>query len=260
MHYANPSAINQELCPRMAGLQMTEHAISRALTRSGHSGERLRSVIAADGAVILPWQSATGERVRTYHLLYTPDQDAFFVAILAHEAASDAPPCIVTVLTQQQFENDAGPISTVRLRTAASQALDPIAFRAWERRHFGDALPAPRYRVTTWFRRDDDSPNERPAQIVFQNAPVCRDFVETHSLEQAAGHPGFIDWFRAQAEQHGLPVERVIAIRIADTHPVELDVRTPALPCACCIGGRTVTGQLTRLVGTNAAQESHAVR
>ncbi|VVE17991.1 hypothetical protein [Pandoraea cepalis] len=260
MHYANPSAIGHELRPRMAGLHLTLHACERTLSRTGLHGERLRSFIARGGAVILPWQSETGDRIRTYHLFYNLEQDAFFVAVLAHHPAPDAPPCIVTVLTQVQFENDAGPISVARMRTAAFQALDPVAFRAWELRYFGGVLPAARYRVTTWFRRDDDAPGARPAQMVFHNAPVCRDFVETHSLEQAAGHPGFLDWYRAQAEQHGLPIERVVAIRIADTHPVELDVSAAALPCSCCSGQNPANGMFSDFAPASAAQEDQLAR
>ncbi|PNE59934.1 hypothetical protein A8H39_01945 [Paraburkholderia fungorum] len=260
MHYANPSTIGHELRPRMAGLHLTFHACERTLSRTGLDGERLRSFVARGGAVILPWQSETGNRIRTYHLLYNPEQDAFFVAVLAHAPAPDASPCVVTVLTQEQFENDAGSISTARLRTAAFQALDPVTFRAWEMRYFDGVLPPARYRVTTWFRRDDDAPGARPAQMVFHNAPVCRDFVETHSLEQAAGHPGFLDWYRQQAEQHGVPIERVLAIRIADTHPVELDVSTPALSCSCCPSERPVKGMFSGFASASVAQENHVAR
>lgn len=260
MHYANPSAIGHELRPRMAGLHLTSHACERTLSRTGLNGERLRSFIADGGAVILPWQSETGGRIRTYHLFYNTEQNAFFVAVLAHHPAPDASPCIVTVLTQEQFENDAGPISVARLRSAAFQALDPISFRAWELRHFQGVLPAARYRVTTWFRRDDDAPGARPAQMVFHNAPVCRDFVETHSLEQAAGHPGFLDWYRAQALQHGLPIERVVAIRIADTHPVELDVSATSLPCACCSSQNPAKGMFSGYASESVGADNHVTR
>jgi hypothetical protein len=260
MYYANPSAIGHELRPRMAGLHLTSHACERTLSRTGLNGERLRSFIAGGGAVILPWQSEAGTRIRTYHLLYNREQDGFFVAVLAHHPAPDASPCIVTVLTQEQFENDAGPISVARLRTAAFQALDTVTFRAWELRYFGGVLPATRYRVTTWFRRDDDAPGARPGQMVFHNAPVCRDFVETHSLEQAAGHPGFLDWYRAQAAQHGLPIERVVAIRIADTHPVELDISATALPCSCCSSTDPVKGMFSGPASSSADQEIHVAR
>lgn len=255
MRIANPSIIGQDIRPRMAGLHLTVHACQRAASRTGLDADRLRSFIAGGGAVILPWQSAMGNRIRTYHLLYNHEQSAFFVAVLAHHTAPDASPCIVTVLTQQQFENDAGPIAVSRLRTAAFQALDPISFRAWELRYFQGALPPARYRVTTWFRRDDDAPGERPAQMVFHNAPVCRDFVETHSLEQAAGHPGFLDWYRRQAERNDLPIERVVAIRIADTHPVELDISAPALTCSCCSGKGH--GVLPTLLAKGESEESH---
>lgn len=254
MHCANPSAIGHDIRPRMAGLHLTIHACERTRSRTGLDAEVLRSFIANGGAVILPWQSATGTRIRTYHLLYNLEQDAFFVAVLAHHPAPDASPCIVTVLTQQQFENDAGPIAVARLRIAAFQALDPVSFRAWELRHFDGVLPDARYRVTTWFRRDDDLHGARPAQMVFHNAPVCRDFVETHSLEQAAGHPGFLDWYRQQAERHGLPIERVVAIRIADTHPVELDISVPALTCSCC--SAKTQGMFASFVSTSEVQEN----
>lgn len=260
MHYANPSAIGHELRPRMAGLQVTSHACERTLSRTGLNGQRLRSFIAGGGAVILPWQSEAGNRIRTYHLFHNPEQDAFFVAVLAHHPAPEASPCVVTVLTQEQFENDAGPISVARLRTAAIQALDPVSFRAWEMRYFDGVPPAVRYRVTTWFRRDDDAPDARPAQMVFHNAPVCRDFVETHSLEQAAAHPGFLDWYRAQAEKHGLPIERVVAIRIADTLPVELDISATALPCSCCSGKNPVKGMFSGFESARANQQNHVAR
>lgn len=260
MHYANPSAIGHELRPRMAGLHLTSHACERALSRTGLNGERLRCFIAGGGAVILPWQSETGIRIRTYHLFYSAEQDAFFVAVLAHHPDPDASPCIVTVLTQPQFENDAGPISVARLRTAAFQALDPVSFRAWELRHFHGVLPAARYRVTTWFRRNDDAPGARPAQMVFHNAPVCRDFAEKHSLELAAGHPGFLDWYRAQAVQQGLPIERVVAIRIADTHPVELDISATPQPCSCCSGEKPTTGMFSRFAPECADADNQVAR
>ncbi|MDN7577049.1 hypothetical protein QZM25_31025 [Burkholderia contaminans] len=260
MHYANPTAIGRELRPRMAGLHLTHHASERALSRTGLDGERLRSFVASGGAVILPWQSSAGTRVRTYHLIYNRDQDSFCVAVLAHHSAPDASPCIITVLTIEQFENDAGPVSVTRLRTAASQALDPVSFRAWEIRYFGGVLPTARYRVTTWFRRDDDLPGERPAQLVFHNAPVCRDFIETHSLQNAAGHPGFLDWYQAQAKLHGVPIERVVAIRIADTHPVELDVNAPAQPCPCCAKKARSSEMFSSLAASPTGQENRNCR
>jgi hypothetical protein len=112
--------------------------------------------------------------------------------------------------------------------------LDPVAFRSWEDREFAGRVPRRRFRVISYFPTDDQPAGTPMANVVFQNAPVCGAFADEHSLSAAAAHPGFWDWYREEAARVGLPVERVVAIRIADTFQVKLDISAAPRGCPCC--------------------------
>ena len=191
-------------------------------------------MIASRQAVVLPWRAHERGADRTYHLLYDAAGGQFVVAVLASNAAGDPCSHVVTVLSRTQFENDAGPLSKRSRRLAASLVLDPVAFRSWEDREFAGRAPRRRFRVISYFPMDDQPAGAPMANVVFQNAPVCGAFADEHSLSNAAAHPGFWDWYREEATRAGLPVERVVAIRIADTYQVKLDIAAGPRECPCC--------------------------
>ena len=89
-----------------------------------------RGSIATRHAVTLPFRASN----RSYHLVLDTNKMEFMAAIVAIDRAGKSHSAsVVTVLTREQFEADAGPIGKMRLRTAASRVLDPVAFRRWER-------------------------------------------------------------------------------------------------------------------------------
>ncbi len=229
----SPIQLPAKMRERRADVLLTEHAFDRSLARARILPSRVREMIAAHRAVVLPWQARECDADRTYHLLYDKTGGEFVIAVLASNASGDPCAHVVTVLTRVQFENDAGPLSKRARPMAASLVLDPVAFRSWELEEFGGRAPQRRFPVILYFSRDDQPAGAPMAHMVFQNAPVCGDFADEHSLSNAAAHPGFWEWYRAQAARAGLPVERVVAIRIADTFQVKLDVSATPHECPC---------------------------
>jgi hypothetical protein len=234
LNHANPFRLAAAMRARGADVQISQHAIERSLQRTCMSPSRLRELIAARAAVVLPWRSSDRTSERTYHLMFDKVSYQFVVAVLAGGAPGTSIASVVTVLTRAQFANDVGAISARQLRRAASRVLDPVAFLSWEEQEFACRTLVRRYRVISYYPKDDQSAGAAPAHIVFKNAPVRTEFVEEHSLGSAGAHPGFWEWYRREAERAGLPVERVVAIRIADTDKVELDISAEPRECPCC--------------------------
>ncbi|MDH6147239.1 MULTISPECIES: hypothetical protein [Paraburkholderia] len=155
----------------------------------------------------------------------------FIVAVVAIDGCSGSNSAsVVTVLTREQFENDAGPIAKQSLRTAASRALDAVDFRRWEEREYGPTGVRRRYRVFTYYKKQDGSTECE----IFRNAPVCDHFVDENALTNAAGHPGFWDWYARLASRANLPIDSVVSMRIADTDKIRLDLRAAARNCPYC--------------------------
>ncbi|MCP3711323.1 hypothetical protein M3I54_30880 [Paraburkholderia sp. CNPSo 3274] len=168
---------------------------------------------------------------RSYHLFLDRMKMTFLVAVVAIEGGiKSRSASVVTVLTREHFENDAGPIGKKPLRIAASRVLDPVDFRRWEQGEFGAGGTRRRYRVFTYYKREDGSMGYE----IFNDAPVCDHFVEEHALTNAAGHPGFWSWYARQASRASLPIASVVSMRIADTEKVRLEVCAAACECPCC--------------------------
>jgi len=235
MKQANPIYLAARLWTRSTDVMLSTHAHERSLERSSIQPSRVREMIAAREAVLLPWCSRERDADRTYHLMYDEAAGQFVVGILANGSPADPRSYVVTVLTRTQFENDVGPLSPRQLRAAAARVLDEVSFRRWESEEFAGTSFRRRFRVISYYPRDDRAEGTPPAHVVFQNAPVCAEFADEHSLSNAGAHPGFWDWYRREAERVGLPVERVVAIRIADTHKVKLDLAAELRECPCCV-------------------------
>lgn len=225
---ANPIQITAALAACGQDIYLSAHARQRIYERSTLSPSRVREAIAARRAVILPFRA---DRHRSYHLFFDPVLTDFRVGVVAIDAKprSRSNASIVTVLTRHQFENDAGPISVRALRTAASRTLDPVAFRRWET-EFGEAIPPNWPRVIAYFRRENGSVGHE----VLRNPPVCASFVEEHGIGSAAGHPGFFGWLARRLQQARVPVESVVALRIAATDKVRLELAVTPIACPCC--------------------------
>ena len=227
MEAANHIKISAELSACGYSIDMSPHARQRAVERTSLAPSRVLELIATRHAVTLPFRASN----RSYHLVLDAEKMDFMVAIVAIERARKSHSAsVVTVLTREQFEADAGPIGKMRLRTAASRVLDPVAFRRWEQREFGQGSARRRYRVLTYYRTEDGSIDHK----IFRNAPICEHFVDEYELTNAAGHPGFWDWYAREASRANLPVASVTAMRIADTDKVWLDISAPARECPCC--------------------------
>ncbi|MFP3637741.1 hypothetical protein [Paraburkholderia sp. SIMBA_054] len=232
MQHANQNHLAAQLsaCGRdvMMGVLASERA--RAVTDIPVS--RVRELVASRAAVVLPYRKSN----RSYHLLFDKTAQEFLVSVVAIDRADVGSFArMVTVLTREQFEIDAGPISARFLRTAAGRALDPVAFRQWEDREFGANKVRPTYRVIVYFAKEDGS----RANVVFRNPPLCSAFVDEHSLSAAAGHPGFWEWFARRVKAAALPIDAVLSIQIADTDKKRLDVNAPTRTCPCCAGRST---------------------
>jgi hypothetical protein len=169
----------------------------------------------------------------SYHLFFDKMKTGFLVGVGRRHTSGSA--SVVTVLTHAQFEHDAGPIGARSLRTAARRELDPVAFRRWEESEFGPRGARRAYRVLTYFRQEDGSIGYK----VFRHPTSCTEFVEAHGLMNAAGHPGFWDWYARHAKTAGLPVESVVSMRIADTDKMRLNLSAPAMDCPCCARKKT---------------------
>lgn len=233
MKHANPIHLAVSLRARSTDVLLSTHALERTIERSSLKPSRVRELIAARKAVLLPWCSREGSADRTYHLIFDKEAARFVVGVVA-SAAADSCSHMVTVLTRAQFENDVGPLSARQLRKSARNVLNEVEFRQWESEEFAGRALRRRYRVISYYPRDDQPEGAPPAHVVFQNAPVCGEFADEHDLSNAAAHPGFWDWYRKEAARVGLPVERVVAIRIADTHKVKLDIDAQPRECPCC--------------------------
>jgi hypothetical protein len=233
MHAANHLRLTAALSSCAYDISMSDHARQRAYERSSLAPSRVYELIASRQAVLLPFSSAN----RSYHLFFDKVKTDFLVGVVAIDGAGrqSASASVVTLLTRAQFECDAGPIGARALRTAACRELNPVAFRHWEEREFGLRGARRTYRVVTYFRQEDGSIGYQ----VFRHPPLCADFVETHGLTNAAGHPGFWDWYARRAKAAGLPVESVVSMRIADTDKVRLDLSAPAMHCPCCARKKT---------------------
>ncbi|WP_321949340.1 hypothetical protein [Paraburkholderia sp. J10-1] len=112
----------------------------------------LRQACAGDNheprhTVTPPFRSAN----RSYHLFLNRVKMDFMVAVVTIEGSNRSHSAsVVTVLTRDHFENDAGPIGKRALRVAASRVLNPVDFRRWEEGKFGPGGTRRRYRVFTY--------------------------------------------------------------------------------------------------------------
>ncbi|WP_028209042.1 hypothetical protein [Paraburkholderia nodosa] len=227
MKAANHIKITAALSACGYSVDMSQHARLRAAERTSVAPSRVLELVTTRCAVALPFRSAN----RSYHLFLDKEKMIFMVAVVAIEGGSESSPAsVVTVLTREHFENDAGPIGKKALRIAASRVLDPVDFRRWEQREFGPGGMRRRYRVLTYYKRKDGTTGCK----VFNDAPVCEHFVDEYALTNAAGHPGFWDWYARQASRASLPIASVVSMRIADTDKIRLEVSAPARECPCC--------------------------
>ncbi|MGF6408775.1 hypothetical protein [Paraburkholderia sp. MM5482-R1] len=154
MKTANYIHITAELSTCGCNINMSPHARLRAIERSSLAPSRVLELVARRHAVLLPFRAAN----RSYHLLYDRKKMDFIVAVVAIDGCSGSNSAsVVTVLTREQFENDAGPIAKQSLRTAASRALDAVDFRRWEEREYGPTGVRRRYRVFTYYKKQDGS-------------------------------------------------------------------------------------------------------
>jgi hypothetical protein len=208
-------------------VDMSQHARQRAAERSSVAPSRVLEMVKTRHAVTLPFRAAN----RSYHLFFDKVKISFMVAVVAIEGGcKSGSASVVTVLTREHFENDAGPIGKKALRIAASRVLDPVDFRRWEQEEFGPRITRRRYRVFTYFKREDGT----TACATFKDAPVCEHFVDEHALTNATAHPGFWNWYARQANRVSLPIASVVSMRIADTVKVRLDISAPERECPCC--------------------------
>lgn len=228
MRQANHLQISRGLSACGHNIMMSEHALERTIERSELSASRVRELIASREAVVLPYRSGN----RSYQLIFDTVNRAFLVGVVAIDGRgpAGASASIVTVLTRHQFETDAGPLSTRALRTAAARALNEVDLRKWEHEEFGGEKVPRKYRLITYFRKEDGS----VGHTVFRNPPLCDHFVDEHSLSEAAGHPDFWSWYARRAVGAKLPIEWVLSVQIADTDKTTLNINAKQRECACC--------------------------
>lgn len=227
MRAANHTLITAELSACGHSTHLSPHARQRTIERSSIAPSRVLGLISSRRALLLPYR----DHNRSYHLLFDKEKADFMIGVVAIDRArtgNDA--TVVTILSRAQFEKDAGRIASRALRTAASRVLDPIAFRRWEDTEFGPGAAPRTYRVFTYFQMEDGSVGYE----IFRNPPLCSHFVDKHSLANAAGHPGFWEWYARRAKRVNLPIESVLSVRIADTDKVRLDLAAPIMECPCC--------------------------
>ncbi|WP_321935315.1 hypothetical protein [Paraburkholderia sp. J8-2] len=225
-------------------VEVSAHAVGRTFRRSFLDPDRVCVMIENGGAIVLPWTMQAEGGERSYHLIYDPQLGDFVVAVVARNMRDLSGLRIVTMLTREQVEQDMGPLPVRHLRMAASRALDTEAFLEWENTNPDARTRAPHYSIQSFYRREEPSSRtyKRPAHTTFHGAPLCREFVNRHGISQAAGHPGFWEWYGRKAAEAGLPVDRVVALRIEDTQRVELDANAPARACPHCEARKPLFG------------------
>lgn len=220
-------------------LHVSAHAAMRSQTRSELSPDELLTAVLDGKAVLLPYKG----RGCTYHLLYRPALDAFFVAVVSADryTYADSKPKIITVLPLEAFEESGATASRRFKRLAAHYALGDARFREWDVATYGaDRLPTT-IRVITYVRDDAGEIKHH----VFTRPPICRDYVNRYGLQDALGHPGMLDWFRRQIERAAIDVERVVSLRIADTVKVELRLDVEPNDCPDCVLSKCRTEENT---------------
>jgi hypothetical protein len=208
-------------------IDMTPHARQRTLERSSLAPSRVRQLVTTSHALSPPFRAGN----RSHYIFFDNVKMNFMVAVVAIDSGrKGSSASIVTVLTREQFEHDAGPIAARSPRTAASRALSPVEFRHWENIEFGPKSVRRRYHVFTYHRNQDGSTGCN----IFRNAPICDQFIDDHDLVNAASHPGFLNWYGRLAYQISLPIDSVVSLRIADTDKIRLDIKAPAKECPYC--------------------------
>ncbi|WP_162600987.1 hypothetical protein [Paraburkholderia sp. C35] len=167
-----------------------------------------------------------------YLAFYSRPRDAIFVAVVTESpvAFESGVPCIAEILTTEEFEIKGGVLSVAIQRRAAAVALDPVAFRAWQRRHLGIDYMPPLPRVITIYATEGGSIAKR----FFKNAPVCQAWIEERGLENAFGHPGFATWYAAQLERAGIPHDALKKIVITDMRMMTLRLNAQDHDCPGC--------------------------
>lgn len=234
--YTHPGTRRTRDRLRNRPVAVSVHAFGRTMQRTSFDHELVRAMVEHGKAIVLPWTMPAEVGERTYHLIYDRTRADFVVAVVARDVRDRSSLCIVTILTREQVERDIGALPVRHLRMAASRALGPDEFRRWEDSNADARTRQPHYIVQSFYRRDDGAApsRARPPHMSFHGAPVCREFVNEHGLSQVAGHPGFWEWYAGKAAAAGLPVDRVVALRIDDTQKVEIDINAPARACPCC--------------------------
>lgn len=224
----NRSRLNRIFGQVRLELQASPQAAESAHHRAGMTRSELIEVVRNSDAIVLPYTDG----LHTYHLFYWPRCERFYIAEVTTNPTvyENGTPQIVDILSIGEFELSGGEVSRRFLRMAAGRALDKVTFRAWEEKTFGSEPKIHHVRVITYVEND----RGEKESFVFLSAPVCQRYIELFGLENAFGHPGFPEWYRRRAIQFGVDIERVVALRIADTDALKLRLDAPQRECPGC--------------------------
>jgi hypothetical protein len=140
----------------------------------------------------------------------------------------------------------------------AAAALNPVEFRAWEARTFGDDYERPRPRVFIHYKKSNGQVSTR----YLKRPPVCQAYIDEFGMENSLGHPGFKEWMKAALERARINVEKqVVCTEIVDAVTMTLLVDAPDRCCphcapvassqtkARCAPAPRISGWLSRLIG-----------
>lgn len=228
IYQANRTALIAKFTRVRGDLRISGYAAREAGRITGMSATDLVDVVCNGRAVLLPYTD--GEH--TYHLLFRPQLEQFFVAAVSSDEAAflDGLPHIKDVLTVEAFESQQGEASRRFRRTAAARLLDPVTFRKWDEKTFGAKTGPKPVRVITYYR---DAAGEIQ-HLLFTGAPVCSAYIDEHGLENSFGHPGFASWYQRAAQRDKLEILSVVSVMIADLDKVRLNIDAPAIACPNC--------------------------
>jgi hypothetical protein len=200
---------------------------SKKLT--GLSPSEFETIIRSPKAVLLngvDWESV-------YLMFYSVPRGRIYIAVAsaAEEAHQDGQPVVADILTVEDYELQGGVVDMNNLRRAAAAALNPVEFRAWEARTFGDDYERPRPRVFIHYTKPDGQVSTR----YLKRPPVCQAYIDEFGMENSLGHPGFKEWMKAALERAQINIEKqVVCMEIVDAVKMTLRVDAPDRSCPHC--------------------------
>jgi len=112
----------------------------------------------------------------------------------------------------------------------AAATLNPVEFRAWEHRTFGEDYERPRPRMFIHYTKSDGE----DGMWSLKRVPVCDAWIDEHGMENSLGHPGVKEWLKAELERARIDPETVVAMEIVDAVKMRLRVKAEDHACPHC--------------------------